>query len=179
MNLLRNDKSILTYSQLKKISVQSSLINLDGPFMTQKNSWNKQILKSSDPFELDLFKKSKSILSFREAVVIRVRTRQGLTIDSKVLKGEFSSFKNIKRIESQIFSLDFEVRKKTFDIAYFEIIHTHPTGCYIEQDGEHEVISLGGLSQADYEVANYLEEKYGVVFKLKAVCPGGVTYCSI
>ena len=179
MNLLRNDKSILTYSELKKISIQSSLINLDGPFMTQMNSWGKQILKSSDAFELDLFNKSKTMFSFREAVVIRVRTMQGLTIDSKVLKGEFSSFKNIKSIESEILSLDFKVRRNSFDINYFEIIHTHPTGCYIEQDGDYEVLSLGGLSQADYEVADYLKEKYGILFKLKAVCPGGVTYCSI
>lgn len=179
MDLIRRKKSILNYTELKKISVKSSLINADGPFLIQKSIWSKQILKSSDKFETELFEQSKTLFSFRELVVIRAKTKQGLTIDSKVLKGEFSSFKNIQAIESEIHKLDFEVRKKSFDIVHFEIIHTHPTGCYIEKEDGNDVISLGGLSQADYDVANYLQSKYELSFSLKAICPGGITYCSI
>ncbi|WP_372655778.1 hypothetical protein [Halobacteriovorax sp.] len=179
MDLIKKKKSILNYSELKEISVKSSLINADGPYLIQKSVWSKQILKSSDSFEKELFKKSKTLFSFRELVVIRVKTKQGLSIESKILKGEFSSFSNIQALESEIHSLDFQVRKKSFDIDYFEIIHTHPTGCYIEKEDGHDVISLGGLSQSDYDVANYLQSKYEVRFGLKAICPGGVTYCSI
>ncbi|PIK15682.1 hypothetical protein [Halobacteriovorax sp. JY17] len=179
MNLLGNGKSILNYFELKKISIQSSLISLDGPYLIQRNFWSQQILKASDLFEVNLFKKSKTLFSFRESVVIRAKTKQGLVIDSKVLKGEFSSFKNLQEIEREIGRLDFKIRQKSFDLDYYEIIHTHPTGCYIERDGEHEVISLGGLSKSDYEVAEFLERKHSAIFKLKAICPGGITYCSI
>ncbi len=179
MDLIKRKKSILNYNELKNISAKSSLVNADGPFLVQKNIWSKQILKSSDRFELNLFEKSKTLFSFRELVVIRAKTRQGLVIDSKILKGEFSSFKNIQSIEQEIYDLDFKIRKNSFDLDYFEIIHTHPTGCYIEKEDGHEVISLGGLSQSDYDVANYLQNKFQVGFRLKAICPGGITYCSI
>ncbi|ATH07891.1 hypothetical protein BIY24_07990 [Halobacteriovorax marinus] len=178
MDLIRRKKSILNFKQLKEIGLRSSLINCDGPFLIQKSKNGKQILKSSDPFERNLFKKSQGIFGFRENVILRVKTIQGTSIESNILKGEFDSFKNMELLEREIRSLDFKVRKNSFDIAYFEIIHTHPTGCYLQRDDEYEVISLGGLSEADYMAANYLSEKYGYHFKLKAICPGEITYCS-
>lgn len=179
MSLLGKKKSILNYQKLKEISIQSSLIHLDGPFLVQKTNHNKQLLKASDSFEKNLFKDSSRFFSFKETVIVRVKTKQGISFDSELLRGESSSFKNLKLIQNQIHELDFKVRKNSFDVDYFEIIHTHPTGCYLEKDGEYDVVTLGGLSSSDYEVADYFRNKFECDFKLKAVCPGGITYCSV
>lgn len=172
-------KNILEFSKLKEISARTSLIKSDGPFLVQRDGHTTQLLKASDSFEKSLYKKSKKFMIFKEHVLVRVHTVQGLKIDSKILKGSFNSFKNLKAIESEMRSLEFEVRKKSFDISYFEIIHTHPTGCYLENQDGHQVISLGGLSLSDYEVADFFKEKFEVSVGLRAICPGNVTYCSI
>jgi len=179
MNLMAKTKNILEFEKLKEISARTSLVKSDGPYLIQTNTNNTQIIKASDSFEQSLFKKSKKFLLFKERVIVRVHTHQGLKIDSKILKGDFNSFRNLKLIEDEMRKLEFLVRKKSFDILNFEIIHTHPTGCYLESSDGHQVISLGGLSLSDYEVANFFEEKFEVAVGLRAICPGNVTYCSI
>ncbi|OUR94144.1 hypothetical protein A9Q84_17700 [Halobacteriovorax marinus] len=179
MNLMAKTKNILEFNKLKEISKFTSLIKSDGPYLVQRSTSSTQLLKASDDFEKILFKKSKRYLVFREHVIIRVHTKQGLSLDSKILKGSFNSFKNIALIEEEMRNLEFLVRKKSFDVKSYEIIHTHPTGCYLENVDGHQVITLGGLSLADYKVADYLEEKYEITIDLRAICPGNVTYCSV
>ena len=178
MNLRAKTKNILNFKQLKKISSESLLINSDGPYLVKKALHLNQIIRPSSEDELELFRKSSKFFLFRECVFIRAKTIQGIKFDSKVLKGSFNKFKNIKLLEKEMDNLDFEIRKNSLDLASFEIIHTHPTGCYLEEDNGDQILSLGGISKADTEVAAIFHEKYKVLMSIRAICPGNITFCS-
>jgi hypothetical protein len=145
----------------------------------KRTSFLNQLIRPSSDKEKNLFKKSTKFLFFRELVFVRVKTTQGISFDSRILKGSFNSFRNLRALEKEFFNLDFMVRKNSLDIESFEIIHTHPSGCYLDKQDDHQVLSLGGISKADTDVANYFFDKFNTSISLKAICPGGITFCSI
>jgi hypothetical protein len=171
-------KNIINFKQLKKISNESSLINSDGPYLVKKSLHLNQIIRPSTNDELDLYKQSCRFLFFREHVLVRAKTSQGLSFDSKVFKGSFNKFKNIKLLENAMKNLDFQVRRNSLELVSFEIIHTHPTGCYLEEDNGDHILSLGGISKADTDVAAYFHDKFKVLMSIRAICPGNITFCS-
>lgn len=178
MNLMARTKNTLDYNQLREISQQTNLINSDGPFLVKRTPYLSQIIRNSSLEERELFKRSKRFMLFKEHVFIRAITRQGITFDSRVLKGSFDKFSNLKSLKDEFSSLDFKVRKNGLDLKSFEIIHTHPTGCYIEKSDGHLVLSLGGISEADLNVSNYFNDLFNVRVDLRAICPGNITFCS-
>ena len=178
MNLMAKTKNILNYNQLKSLSKKSGLINNDGPYLMKSTQFLKQLIRPSTNSEITLFKMSSKFFLFRELVFVRVKTKQGLSFESKVLKGSFNSFKNIKQLEKEFSKLDFLVRKNSLEIDSFEIIHTHPSGCYLEHSRGNQILSLGGISKSDVDVANYFYEKFKNYVSLKAICPGNITFCS-
>ncbi len=171
-------KNILNFNQLRELSKQTSLINMDGPFLVKRTPYLSQIIRNSSVEEVNLFKRSKKFILFKEHVLIRAITRQGIKFDSRILKGSFDKFANLKQLEKEFKELDFLVRKNGLDLKSFEIIHTHPTGCYIEKSDGHHVLSMGGISEADLDVSNYFNDLFNVRVDLRAICPGNITFCS-
>ena len=178
MNLLARTKNILNFTQLREISKETSLINMDGPFLIKRTPYLSQIIRNSSSEEIKLFRKSKRLMLFKEHVFVRAITLQGIKFDSKILKGSFDKFENIDALKYEFKKLDFKIRKNGFDLKSFEIIHTHPTGCYVEKMDGNMVISLGGISEADLEVSNYFNDIFNVRVELRAICPGNITFCS-
>ena len=120
----------------------------------ETNSENHKLLS------LNLFKKEK--------MIIRLKTKQGIDLESKVITGNRFGVSSQDEIVKLIKELLYKALKQQLLISEIEVVHTHQ---------KHKLSSgywrIGEFSQRDLESAMYLKNLFNITLKLIIVSATG------
>tara|TARA_Y100000385_G_C12977293_1_gene586760 strand:- start:460 stop:855 length:396 start_codon:yes stop_codon:yes gene_type:complete len=109
---------------------------------------------------LNLFKKEK--------MIIRLKTKQGIDLESKVITGNRFGVSSQDEIVKLIKELLYKALKQQLLISEIEVVHTHQ---------KHKLSSgywrIGEFSQRDLESAMYLKNLFNITLKLIIVSATG------